>query len=528
MAADWGAFTEGLMGGMSNTLTMWRLKQQIDAQKKMEQYKEGLKQAVDAGDLAAAQELAMGFGDMQTANALQQENERRTAQSFDRMARENPMLAEEADPGRFVTWKRHEEAANLTLEQAQAQLARTQQATAHEAERHPLAMAQGQAGLAATQMNTRIAGEQHAMNVEDRLTGKEQAALSRSAREVIAATGGDMANLGQAIPAMNRSIEENRPLYQKLYGLEKHRIPVGVELVDGPNGPELAVKIYNKKTDSVGPMTAKGTPDGDDEVVSDNAEVVFRMLEHYAGMGGGPEKMEKGRFKVQVVGDSIIRLDTATGDVTELGNAPMEPVESDFISGFAQDLMGGGMFADLSDPDKETLTALNKVGNEALSMGFDEAQIRTAMTHARDLLTGDGELAKKHRDAKSWRERNEVLVEVMKEIGFPFEEAKPEETGITADGKPAERQAPEAPPERPKDEFVPESRERTPEEESVRDEAAEAMRQGSPVMPGLIPTTPGETIRGDHRGGLGGLPGQAPPPQRRPTRAVPEMWGSGF
>ena len=112
----------------------------------------------------------------------------------------------------------------------------------------------------------------------------------------------------------------------KEYGISKDRIPIGAEFVETPNGIEVVPKIWNKKTNSVGPMTEKGTSDGTDRVYSLPIERFDQMMKE---MGAAPEqKFEKGTFSQYTDPDTGTTrvLNTATGQTSSTASAKTQYV----------------------------------------------------------------------------------------------------------------------------------------------------------------------------------------------------------
>ena len=489
MALD--RFMDGLHSGLSNTMRMVGAVRSLRAQKKQEAYQEGLQRAVASGDLMGGRDLALGMGDAATAREFEATYMRDMDRKFDQLARENPDFAATVDPSRWAKWKAHEDARQLNMDQ-------------------------GLAALTATQQGTDIQSDLHDWRKEDRATAKDTEKINNAARGFLSLIDNNPENVADGIPYLSRLAEQNPQLFQKAFALDTHRIPRGFEMVDTPDGPRITMRVFNEQTQSEGPVTEGQSAAGADTVISLDPAAFVRMIRQHTGVK--PTKPEKGRFGIEEVGGKLVLLDSATGKTVDMGTAPDDD-DQDWVRGEAKALMGTGMFADMNDMDKSINNALMTIGGTVARMdGMGEVDGRQAMRRAHALLTGDGELAAEYQGARTFRERNAVLVRVMQESGVPIDvaaeggatEAAGPEDGLDAVAGP--QAAPEATREPPGDSYADEYVE-VPNQGNPA--AQEAMRQGSTILPGLIAPIEGQPA---DTGGLGavtaptGTPDPAPGP----------------
>ena len=82
--------------------------------------------------------------------------------------------------------------------------------------------------------------------------------------------GGSVQGFLDSQELINGQVRQNPGLFQKVLGLEDHRIPQGVELAPHPvtGLPMVSFDIHNTKTGTTGPMTERGTAEASDQVVA--------------------------------------------------------------------------------------------------------------------------------------------------------------------------------------------------------------------------------------------------------------------
>ena len=97
-------------------------------------------------------------------------------------------------------------------------------------------------------------------------------------RQFLAITGGTPEGVLENLPALNRMIQTNPELWQKIAMLGDKRIPTGVYASEDPDGNILlGLDVYNQHTKSIGPATQRGTASEDDTVMAVKPEVMVNL-----------------------------------------------------------------------------------------------------------------------------------------------------------------------------------------------------------------------------------------------------------
>ena len=392
MALD--SFMQGAQSGLSNTLRMFGLVGQMRNQKRVEEYREGLQEAVNAGDLQAGRDLAMGMGDAQTAQLFDDAYEEGAARDFDRLARMNPDAAKEADPSRWAMWHQAEETRRLGMEQAEATLAGTKQ-------------------------GTDFAAEDQGWRREDRLSAKETQQLTEASRGFLARIDNNAENVGGALPYISRLAKQNPKLFQKAFALGDHRIPQSFEMVDTPDGPRITMRVFNEQTGTVGPVTEGQSAGPGDNVISLDPESFVRMVRQHANLA--PPKPIKGRFEVKEVNGRTVRVDTVSGEVTDMGGADGGGNRTDalkFLSDHVDDMFRNpSMMESMGPHHMRKRESVRNLSPLLLDLGYDQNQAWDVLGRVGAELRSQSDLAKAFMEAESTEQEYEILSQMLEKVG---------------------------------------------------------------------------------------------------------------
>ncbi|MYJ70448.1 MAG: hypothetical protein F4092_01485 [Rhodospirillaceae bacterium] len=261
MALD--ALVSGFWTGYSNAAKMRALQMDIKARERLAAYRKDMGVAMQTGNFQGARNLAMSMGDVQTAKMADGMFQRRKAQDFGRLALDNPDEARRQDPVMFEAWKSGRDTTAVK-------------------------MARERAALAAQQAQTRIALETHEMQKRAGMTAAETSRLSSMAKMILSGT--DSKDLRTMVPSLNRNVAANSGLIKRLYAIKGDRVPIGVEAVNGPDGPMVTFKIRNDRTQSIGPATDRQGSASDENVLAVPLRDVYARLQVLARTGTKPGK----------------------------------------------------------------------------------------------------------------------------------------------------------------------------------------------------------------------------------------------
>ena len=233
------------------------------------------------------------------------------------------------------------------------------------------------------------AGALHNLEVgrEDFAYGKANRSQQDWGRMMAAGWRGGDEDIGGNLDFMNRLVKTNPEMFQKAIALEKHRVPIGFELTEGPDGePMMGLTVYNKKTKSVGPATENASADGADNVVT----VDPRRMMSIARMWAEGKNPKKGAAPKGFDLEGGVRLNKDTGAMTRVPASPAEQRKE--IFDLATDLTNTRASLNFDHGARTRMSGtLAEIGQAAQRIGVDPTE---AMNRAARYLASDNEISK--------------------------------------------------------------------------------------------------------------------------------------